>query len=325
MLTHASNVAASTAALAGLGESGARVVIAGSWDVALGAGASLLAPRTPLVFLYHSEFYSEWVQALGGGVRAKLKRAVGSYMRWAERRVLGLATRIVAVSQFSAEQIRERAPWAADKIVVIPTGVDTAFFTPVEDRAAARSALGYGEEPVLLGVGRLAGVKQFDRLIAAVGLLRDRGVRVRLALAGDGPLRADLEAQVRSLGLQDQVEFRGFCDADQLRAVMQAADIQVCSSAFENFSLAILEGLACGTPVLGTPGGGTPELVGGLDQRLVLPGDSAEAMADGVERLLADPAELARLRTAARAYVAERYDWGRVVDRLETLIAEVAP
>ena len=105
---------------------------------------------------------------------------------------------------------------------------------------------------------------------------------------------------------------------------MQAADLQVCSSAFENLSLAILEGMACGTPVLGTPGGGTPELLSQIDPALVLPDDHAHSIADALPHWLSDRQRLADLGRRARRVAVERYDWDRVVDGLESVCAEVA-
>jgi glycosyltransferase involved in cell wall biosynthesis len=104
---------------------------------------------------------------------------------------------------------------------------------------------------------------------------------------------------------------------------MQAADLQVCSSAFENLSLAILEGMSCGTPVLGTPGGGTPELVSQIDPRLVLASDEAGAIADALPVWLGNSTQLAELGRQARSIAVERYDWDRVVDGLESVCGEV--
>ena len=162
------------------------VAIAGSYDAALALGFARISPRTPLVFLFHSEFYSEWVQS-----RTLARRLILRYMAAAERRVFALSARIVAVSEFSARQIASRAPAAADRVRVVPTGVETDFFTPAEDRIAARTALGLpADEPLVLGVGRLAGVKQFDRLITAFAVACARGLKARLVIAGGGPERA---------------------------------------------------------------------------------------------------------------------------------------
>src|SRR5438128_818415 len=224
------------------------VAIAGSYDAALALGLAHIVPRTPLVFLFHSEFYSEWVQS-----RALARQVLRRYMAAVERRVFGLSARIVAVSAFSARQIRARAPRAADRVRVLPTGVDTQYFSPPEQKAAVRRELGLDpDEPVVLGVGRLAGVKQFDRLITAFAVAVARGLKARLVIAGGGPERDRLGALGATYGMTDRIQLAGCFGPPRLRALMQAADLQVCTSAFENLSLAILEGMACGTPVLGT-------------------------------------------------------------------------
>src|SRR5438094_5642219 len=266
--------------------------IAGSYDAALGLGWAGVAPSTPLVFLFHSEFYSDWVPS-----RTLARHLLQRYMAAAERRVFALSSRIVAVSQFSARQIRSRAPRAAEKVRVVPTGVDTQYFAPaLISKAAARAELGLNpDEPLVLGVGRLAGVKPFDRLITAFSVACARGLVAKLVIAGGGPERRKLDNLIATYGMQDRIQLAGYCDPPQLRAFMQAADLQVCSSAFENLSLALLEGMACGTPVLGTPGGGTPELVEPIDPGLVLDNDHAHTLADALPIWLGHRQRLASL------------------------------
>ena len=296
------------------------VALVGSYDAALALGWAHVVPRTPMVFLYHSEFYSEWVHARGA-----MRRLLQSYMAAVERRVFALSSRIVAVSEFSATQIRSRLSAATDRVRVIPTGVDTDYFTPASDKAAARAALDLpADEPVVLGVGRLAGVKQFDRLVTAFAAATARGLKARLVIAGDGPERANLGHLIATYGMQQRITLAGYCDPPRLRTYMQAADLQVCTSAFENLSLALLEGMACGTPVLGTPGGGTPELASQIDRDLVLPDDHAHSLADALPLWLGDLNRLDRLGKRARRIAVEHYDWERVVDGLENVIGEVA-
>ena len=318
-VSHVTNLLGATLALRALGPEH-DVALAGSYDAALALGWAGVVPRTPLVFLFHSEFYSEWVQA-----RGVMRHLLRRYMAAVERRVFASSARIVAVSQFSARQIGSRAPRAGRKVRVIPTGVETDFFRPPEDKQAVRARLGLPAEiPVVLGVGRLARVKQFDRLITAFAAAWARGLDARLIVAGDGPERQSLERLIATYGLRERVHLAGYADPDRLRAFMQAADLQVCSSAFENLSLAILEGMACGTPVLGTPGGGTPELLDQIDPGLVLPDDHAHSIADALPGWLADRQRLADLGRRARQVAVDRYDWDRVVDGLESVCAEVA-
>jgi glycosyltransferase involved in cell wall biosynthesis len=318
-VSHFTNLFGATLALRGVPAHD--VAMAGSYDAALALGFSGTVPRTPLVFVFHSEFYSEWVQA-----RPVARSVLRRYMAAAERRVFAISSRIVAVSNFSASQIRSRAPAASDKIRIVPTGVETDFFCPPKDRKEARASVGldaHDTEPLVLGVGRLAGVKQFDRLITAFSVAVARGLEAHLVIAGGGPERARLEQLIATYGMAERITLAGYCDPPRLRTFMQAADLQVCSSAFENLSLAILEGMACGTPVLGTPGGGTPELVGAIDPGLVLEDDHAHTLADALPVWLSDRERLARLGERARQLAVERYDWERVVDSLEVVCAEV--
>jgi glycosyltransferase involved in cell wall biosynthesis len=295
------------------------VAIAGSYDAALALGWAKVVPGVPLVFLFHSEFYSEWVQA-----RALVRCGLRAYMAAVERRVFSLSARIVAVSSFSKQQIVDRTPSAAPRVRIVPTGVDTQFFCPPANTAAVRQQLGLAtEEPIVLGVGRLARVKQFDRLITGFSVAAARGMPGHLVIAGDGPERPRLQQLIATYGMQQRISLAGYCDPSRLRAHMQAADLQVCSSAFENLSLAILESLACGTPVLGTPGGGTPELLAALDPDLVLADDHAHSIAEALPGWLLDHARLVQVGRRARALALERYDWERVVDGLEAVCAEV--
>jgi glycosyltransferase involved in cell wall biosynthesis len=273
-----------------------------------------------MVFLYHSEFYSEWVHA-----RPAVRQVLRRYMAAVERRVFALSARIIAVSEFSATQIRSRLPGATHRVRVIPTGVETDYFVPPADKLALRRELGLPvDQAVVLGVGRLAGVKQFDRLVTGFAVACARGLEARLVLAGDGPERANLERLIATYGVQDRVLLAGYCEPPRLRALMQTADLQVCSSAFENLSLALLEGMACGTAVLGTPGGGTPELVAQIDPGLVLADDHTHTIAEKLPEWLADIQRLEELGERARRIAVERYDWERVVDGLEAVCREVA-
>ena len=319
-ISHFTNLVGATLALRSVPRHA--VAIAGSYDAALALGLAHVVPRTPLVFLFHSEFYSEWVQA-----RAVARQLLHRYMAAVERRVFGLSARIIAVSEFSARQIRARSPRAADRVRVVPTGVDTQYFAPPASKAAARSEIGLesSDEPLVLGVGRLAGVKQFDRLVTAFAVASARGLKARLVIAGGGPERDLLEGLIATYGMADRIQLAGYCGPPRLRALMQAADLQVCTSAFENLSLAILEGMACGTPVLGTPGGGTPELVGLIDPELVLQDDHAHTLADALPAWLCNEQRLNKLGRHARELAVERYDWERVVDGLEAVCAEVVP
>jgi glycosyltransferase involved in cell wall biosynthesis len=151
---------------------------------------------------------------------------------------------------------------------------------------------------------------------------------VLLLIGGAGSQRSKLEARAASLRLQEHVRFLGFVPDVDLPRYYGAADAFVLPTrALEGFGLVTVEALACGTPVLGTPVGATPEILDPLDPSLVFRDASAEAMAQGLERFLEslarDPASAGRLRDASRRHVETRYSWERSIGDLETTLREL--
>jgi len=139
---------------------------------------------------------------------------------------------------------------------------------------------------------------------------------------GDGVLRPAVEAEVARLGLGDAVALTGRIDDDDLVRHYQAADLfALPTQAYEGFGMVTLEALACGTPVVGTPVGATPEILRPLDPALVSRDASDEALADALHAWLG--ADLGPVRARAREH-ALGYDWERVMDRYEALCRSVA-
>lgn len=300
------------------------VIVFSSYDVAFGnlLGGSDLG-RIPTVYIYHSSFYSDAVDRIAVR-RWPLRLAHGplrTFMRSVESVVLRAATRVVAVSPFSRREIEARIGRADPKVWLIPTGVDVDFFSP-GDRAAARSAIGVPiGARVLLTVGRLARVKRYDRAIDALKVLRQEDPSYLLILAGTGP---DESALRRSADGQGGIRFAGFVDGAALRDHYRSADLLLCTSEFENWSLSILEALATGTPVAGTPRGSIPDMLRPVDPTLLFDDVEPTAIADGIRRLMADPAALERIRARSRDEVERSFSWDRTVDELLACLRSAA-
>jgi glycosyltransferase involved in cell wall biosynthesis len=237
-----------------------------------------------------------------------------------EELVVQLADRVVV----NAESLRPRGR-AGRRTVVVPSGVDSERFRPrVVEQATARTALGVAADRPLIGtVGRLEARKGTAVLLDALARLHAQGRHdVQLAIAGDGPLRAELTAQAGRLGVREHVSFLG--DRGDVREVLAALDVFVLPSFTEGMSNALLEAMAMELPVVATRVGGTPEVLAtGASGLLVPPGDPA-AIAEAVGRLLATPAERERLGHAARRRIEEGYDVRAMVRRLESVYAAVA-
>src|SRR6059036_2512763 len=246
-----------------------------------------------------------------------------------ERACLRRATAIQVLSDYSSELLWKLYRISREKVVKIPGAVDTASFRPAEDRAAVRKALDLpAERSLLLTVRNLEGRMGLDLLIRTMAILTQNMPEALLLIGGAGTLRRELESLSNALGLRERVRFLGFIPDAALPLYYQAADVFVLPTReLEGFGLVTVEALACGTPVLGTPVGATPEILVPLSPALVFRGLAPEVMADDICRFLEwrarDPQAHARLREACRCHAETRYHWDAAIDGLEGALTRV--
>ena len=286
----------------------------------------LLPSATPAVYVFYSPAAAEYrIRAshadpfhppLGVGVACVL-------LRWAEGRSLKHAHRVLVLSDFSRRELLGAHGPLAAPIVTIPGGTDLDRFRPAAERAAVRRLLGIRDTGLFLFTLRdLEPRMGLDALIRAIALV-SRDVPVRLLIGGEGRLRAELEALVKSLGMTDAVRFAGLIPEADLPCYYQAADCFVLPTReLEGFGLVTVEALACGTPVLGTPVGATPEILAPLAPELLTDDASPEALARGIRRvapLVGDDG----FRARCRAHAERHYGWPTVVARLEELLLDL--
>ena len=187
---------------------------------------------------------------------------------------------------------------------VFRNGVDLERFHPC-DGSGHRHALGLDDDEIfLLSVGHLIERKGHDIVIRALPLMRERGLKVRLAVVGSGPMRAPLEELVATLGLQHQVTFVGSVANAELAGWYSAADYLVLASSREGWANVLLESLACGTPVLASNIWGTPEVVREPVAGSLFEPRTPQALADS----LATDMRRARTVDEVRQY-AEGFSW----------------
>jgi glycosyltransferase involved in cell wall biosynthesis/SAM-dependent methyltransferase len=291
-----------------------------------GALASRAGGRLPSLYSFYSPAPLEYRsrQGMTARHRAGLVGATGAAVLWAlERACLKRAGLVHVLSDFSAEQLWKLYAVPRERLVRIRGAAATDRFTPAPDRAATRSTLGLpADRPLLLTVRNLEARMGLDTLLEAMSRLRVSCPRALLLIGGAGSLRGALEAQSQALGLGGHVKFLGFVPDADLPRYYQAADLFVLPTReLEGFGLVTVEALACGTPVLGTPVGATPEILRALCPSLVFRDTAPEAMAEDLERFLAgkerDPDAYTRLRAACRGHVERYYTWERATDELE--------
>ncbi|MCA3747878.1 MAG: glycosyltransferase [Rubrobacter sp.] len=187
-----------------------------------------------------------------------------------------------------------------------------------------------GPDGRALVAANLLEVKGHVYLLQALRLLKDRGVTVRLDVAGDGPLLGELAGEVRRLRLEDRVAFLGLVPHGRLLERMRGGawgmfvlpSIVTASGEQEGIPVSLMEAMGCGVPVVATATGGIPELLDGVDGALLVPPKDQEALAGAMERLLREPGLRERLAVAGRRRVEEGFSVESTVDRLERLFGE---
>ncbi|MFE1176488.1 glycosyltransferase [Streptomyces sp. NPDC058773] len=244
------------------------------------------------------------------GVPQPLARAAADRLN---RRTAHAYSRVVCTTEWAAAEFVRAG---ARNVVRAPLGVDLDAWHPDCRSAGLRRHCAGRAEFLLLLCSRLSQEKRPGRALDALAELRRRGVDAALVVAGDGPLRARLEARARAERLP--VAFLGhLADRSRLAAVQAGADVALAPGPAETFGLAALEALACGTPVVASAVSALASLVGGGGDTAL---DDGPSFADAVQRVLARP-EPAR-RAAARRR-AEGYGWQPAVDAF--LAAHDAP
>lgn len=187
---------------------------------------------------------------------------------------------------------------------------------PVADFSSLRRPAREGDGPLrVLSIGRLHWKKGLDDGLRAMAALRDRGVDAVYRVAGEGTERAKLEFMIDSLDLGGSVDLLGTCTQDEVRASLAWSDVLLLPSLSEGISNAVLEAMAAGLPVVTTNCGGMTEVVQHGVNGLVVDMCDAEAMADNLAVLAADPSLRDRLGTAAAAHADTHLDLSHQVQR----------
>ena len=238
------------------------------------------------------------------------------------------ARRIIAVSDATKRDLVARYGVPARKICVVLHGVDPEFRHVTDPTAVAAAAARYGLDnarPYLLFVGTLQPRKNLGLLIEAFAQLRGGwdpagGVLPRLALGGKkGWLYDTLFAQVRQLGLEDDVRFLGYVADGDLPALYSGAAAAVLPSLYEGFGLPALEAMACGTPLLAANASSLPEVTG--DAALLVDPRDAGAWTAALDRVLHDPELRADLRWRGTERAAQ-FTWARTAAETLAVLTE---
>ncbi|RUS45273.1 glycosyltransferase family 4 protein [Cohnella sp. AR92] len=285
-------------------------------------GRKSLPRHIPIVTHFHGPWSLESLaeeqgRSLSKLLRIRMKKSI-------EQSIYRRSDAFIVLSDYFRSLLSEEFGISEQRIHVIPGAVDTERFKPALDREALRRRLRIRpEEKLLVCARRLVRRMGIDNLIRAMpDLIRESSSPVRLCIIGEGPLRGELQGVIDSLQLGSRVTLLGRVSTEDLVSWYQAADLAVVPTiTLEGFGLVTAEALACGTPVLGTPYGGTKEILTRFSERLLFDDGSPEAIARKVYSIL-NGSESMIGRDACREHVLQHYTWGRIAERITEVFNE---
>jgi glycosyltransferase involved in cell wall biosynthesis len=230
--------------------------------------------------------------------------------------------KVIFVSERLQDDLRPRLRLTAAQCAVIPNGVDTEGFRPGRDRSL-RAELGLSDDTALIGaIGNVRQPKAYNVLLRAARTLLDRSLRFHMVIAGDcaNALGRHLQQLSRDLGTERNVTFLGL--RPDVSRILNNLNVFVLSSETEGFSIACIEAMACGVPVVATRSGGPEQILEG-EAGLLVPTADPVALALAIAELLSSKELAAELSATAIKRVHERYSLTTMLSRYEALLEEV--
>lgn len=292
------------------------LIHAHDWLVAPAACALKHRHKLPLVATIHA---TEWGRSRGHLV-TEMQRSIDGV----ERTLTHEAWRVICCSRFMAEEVQQVFQAPADKLDIVPNGVDPARFDRWNgaDLRAFRARFAHPDEELLVYVGRIVAEKGADVLIEALPRVLARRPKVKAVLVGTGVHLPALRARAERIA-PAHVLFTGFVSDDDRDRLLKLADVAVFPSLYEPFGIVALEAMAAQAPVVAAAAGGLCEVVRDHETGiLVKPGD-ADALAWGILLTLEHPEWTAARVANAYRTVREEFAWSRIARQTHAVYARV--
>ena len=256
---------------------------------------------------------------------------ISGLLRWRASRLLrfnlGVAGLVICVSDEAKAQLMRAWGVAAEKIAVMPNGVDVRLFRPdAEARERVRTRLGLGTSPVIVFAGGFFGWHDVSTLLDAFAQVLARHPDARLLLIGDGGERQRMMDRARHFGLAHAVQFTGRVLHGDVPSLLSAADIAVApypvlEQGFWFSPLKVFEYMATGLAIVATDVGQIRQVLRQDTSGLLVPPGDAASMAAALQRLLADADLRRRLGDQARRDAVQQHSWEQYLDTFERELA----
>jgi glycosyltransferase involved in cell wall biosynthesis len=237
------------------------------------------------------------------------------------------ANRVIAVSDFTRQELIKYYDIPENRIRVIHNGVDTYKFQPAIDKQKIKIELGLNpNDQVILSVGRLYARKGLFNLIEAIPRVVKRFKRAKFVISGKGQNdeMAKLNSYAEQLGVKDNIILTGYYPDKKLPKLYQAADVFAFSTFYEHHPFAVLEALATGLPVVTTTVGGIAETIETGKNGLLVNPTNSKQFSDALLYLLEHQTEAVEMGIRARKTIVDQYDWSILVKKTMQVYEEVS-
>jgi glycogen(starch) synthase len=234
------------------------------------------------------------------------------------------AWRVICCSHYMVSHVQWAFGLPPDKIVMVPNGVNTEEYNRTDDPDPRqfRRKFALPEEKIVLFVGRLVHEKGVHILVNAIPKVLAK-TNAKFIIVGNGYMKEQLSAVVKSMGLSHKVLFTGFVDDKTLRGLQKCADVSVVPSLFEPFGIVALEAMAAKSPVVVSDSGGLSEIVEHDVTGAKAYPDNPESLAWGIIRVLTDDAFANWIRTNAYKKVQEKYNWHTIAQQTQAVYEKI--
>jgi len=267
---------------------------------------------------------------LGGAVLWMCNDVPNLYEKSLQQKTVGTITALVHRLYYLYDRSKNRkidltmflSRWAESEFkkiypgetCVVRSGADPVRFSPGGDRERIRKRFGYArDEFVLLWLGIFMPHRRLQDAVAALSMLVSRGAKVRLLLAGSERSFPEyfksLQEQAAGLGVEPQITFSGKVEDDEVRDFYCACDAFLFPNENQTWGLAVLEAMACGTPVVVSQGAAVHEVLTDNENAILFPARNPSALAEKIQFLMSHPQERARIARVGLELVRTKYNW----------------
>lgn len=252
---------------------------------------------------------------------------VQAMYRWLERSTARYTTRLVCVADAMTDQAVAAGIAPRERFTTIYSGMETdRFQADAVQRESLRREWGIGDDEIVVGtIARLFQNKGYEAIIAAMPSALGRAPRLRFVWIGDGAQRADYERRLSALGLRERVHFTGLVPPGDVPRLVNGFDLLVHASRWEGLPRAVVQALLTEVPAISFDNDGAPEVVIPNETGCLVAYGDIGGLADAMVTLASDPETRASMGRRGRAQCLERFDWRRMVERLEVLYSETVP